>query len=217
MSGHVGHQGMGGYFLHSYEADTFRAAAYKTFNLHPEACFSQPPSSSSRYRQLRILYLPRAKLSDGRFVLNVKEMKQMIQSQSHLFLYSSVEIHTFDMKDQVRMTMESDILLSVHGAAVATMLFLLPNSAYVELRPPNFRDNWYNLQANQAGLIYRPMNNFSVELPPECPSIDDTLNPVAYQKCWKKVHFANFVVCVECLRDVLVQLHYDVNLRKYGI
>ena len=138
----------------------------------------------------------------------------MIQEDSR-FLYKSIPIHLLPMRDQVKETMEADIVISVHGAAVATILFLLPHSAYVELRPPNFRDNWYDLQTNQAGLIYRVMNNFSYPLPRSCPSIDSTLNPPAFQKCWRTVHFANFYICVECLRDVMDQLFYSVNLMKY--
>ena len=41
-------------------------------------------------------------------------------------------IHTIPMSEQVELTMRSDIVLSVHGAAVATIMFLLPNSAYIE-------------------------------------------------------------------------------------
>ena len=208
MNGHVGHLGMGGFFLHPVEADTFRAAAYKAFDLRPEDSFNR---SSTR---LRVLYLPRAKDKDQRLLLNVEEMESMIQEDSR-FLYKSIPIHLLPMRDQVKETMEADIVISVHGAAVATILFLLPHSAYVELRPPNFRDNWYDLQTNQAGLIYRVMNNFSYPLPRSCPSIDSTLNPPAFQKCWRTVHFANFNICVECLRDVMDQLFYSVNLLKY--
>lgn len=126
-------------------------------------------------------------------------------------------IHTIPMSEQVELTMRSDIVLSVHGAAVATIMFLLPNSAYIELRPPNFRDNWYNLLSYESRLIYVPMNNFSYPLPHECPDVDATLNPPKYQACWKKVHFANFHVCVECLKDILLNLFYTINTLKYSI
>lgn len=211
MNGHVGHQGMGGYYPHSYEADSFRAAVYKMYDLHPEECYNRTSS------KLSILYLPRANFRDGRILLNEAAVEAMINEEADLFSYRSLGIHLLPMKEQVLYTMQTDILLSVHGAAVATIMFLLPHSAFVELRPPNFRDNWYNLLANQAQLFYRPMNNFSYPLPSACPSIDDTLNPPAFQQCWKKVHFANFEVCVECLHDVLLQLYYDVNLLKYNM
>ena len=80
MNGHVGHLGMGGFFLHPVEADTFRAAAYKAFDLRPEDSFNR---SSTR---LRVLYLPRAKDKDQRLLLNVEEMESMIQEDSR-FLY----------------------------------------------------------------------------------------------------------------------------------
>lgn len=121
------------------------------------------------------------------------------------------------MKMQVLKTVQTDILISVHGAAVATLVFLLPGSSYIELRPPNFRDNWYNLVCNQGGLQHVAMNNFSVPLPSSCPSIRATLNPVKYQECWKTVHFANFYVCVDCLRSALLNQYYSVNWLKYGI
>ena len=121
------------------------------------------------------------------------------------------------MVEQVQITAETDILVSVHGAAVATILFLLPRSTYIELRPPNFRDNWYNLVCNQGGLQHVAMNNFSVPLPSSCPSIRATLDPVRYQKCWKTVHFANFYVCIECLRSILIEQFAAVNLLKYGV
>lgn len=85
MSGHVGHDGMGGYYTKPFEADTFRSAAYKTYNLDPSSCYKR---SSKR---LHILYLPRAKFSDGRNVLNEKEMEEMI-----LTLSVCVEHHSND-------------------------------------------------------------------------------------------------------------------------
>ena len=121
------------------------------------------------------------------------------------------------MEEQVRTTVETDILISVHGAAVATIVFLLPGSTYIELRPPNFRDNWYNLVCNQGRLQHVAMNNFSVPLPSSCPSIRATLDPVKYQACWRTVHFANFYVCIECLRSVLMEQYSAVNLLKYGV
>ena len=120
------------------------------------------------------------------------------------------------MVDQVLLTVNSDIIISVHGAAVATILFLLPHSSYIELCPPNFRDNWYQLLCNQGGLHHVAMNNFSVPLPPSCPSIRATLDPVKHQRCWKLVHYANFYVCVECLRSVLLQQYHLVRTLKYG-
>lgn len=71
---------------HPVEADTFRAAAYKAFNLRPEDSFNR---SSTR---LRVLYLPRAKDKDQRLLLNVEEMESMIQEDSR-FLYKSIPIH----------------------------------------------------------------------------------------------------------------------------
>ena len=121
------------------------------------------------------------------------------------------------MEEQVRTTVETDILISVHGAAAATIVFLLPRSTYIELRPPNFRDNWYNLVCNQVRLQHVAMKNFSFTLPASCPSIRATLDPVKYQMCWRTVHFANFYVCIECLRSVLIEQYSVVNLLKYGL
>lgn len=81
MSGHVGHDGMGGYYTKPFEADTFRAAAYKYYNLQPETCFQRSS------RKLHILYLPRARFSDGRNVLNEKEMEEMIGELSVFFFF----------------------------------------------------------------------------------------------------------------------------------
>lgn len=134
-----------------------------------------------------------------------------------MFNLTVSEIHTIPMQQQVLLTMKSDIVLSVHGAAAATILFLLPHSTYIELRPPNFRDNWYQIMCNQARLQHVAMNNFSYPLPSACPSIRATLDPVKHQLCWKRVHFANVEVCVECLHSVLLDQYYVVNLLKYGI
>ena len=79
MNGHVGHDGMGGYYTKPFEADIFRAAAYKRYGLEPSSCFNRSS------RQLRILYLPRAKFSDGRNVLNEMEMEAMISTLSVSF------------------------------------------------------------------------------------------------------------------------------------
>lgn len=121
------------------------------------------------------------------------------------------------MSEQVAITMNSDIVIAVHGAAAATIVFLLPHSSFIEFRPPNFRDNWYQIMCNQAQLQHVAMNNFSVPLPLACPSIRATLDPVKHQLCWKKVHFANVYVCVECLRSVLLNQHRTVSVLKYGV
>ena len=76
MNGHVGHDGMGGYYTKPFEADTFRSAAYKYFHLDPSSCFRRTS------RRLQLLYLPRAKFSDGRNVLNTEEMEKMILNLS---------------------------------------------------------------------------------------------------------------------------------------
>ena len=76
ISGHVDHDGRGGYFPYPFEADILRGAAYKYYAI------STPSFYQRSTRRLEVLYLPRDKKSKGRQLLNVEEMEEMIESKT---------------------------------------------------------------------------------------------------------------------------------------
>ena len=71
-----------------------------------------------------------------------------------MYQYREELIDALPMKEQVDITLQTDILMSVHRAAMATIVFLLPHSAVIELRPPYFRDNWYHVTSTSAKLVH---------------------------------------------------------------
>ena len=76
ISGHLNHDGRGGYFKYPYEADVLRAASYKAYGLAVSSYFKR----SSNH--LNILYLPRDTKSKGRQLLNVNEMEGVVLSMT---------------------------------------------------------------------------------------------------------------------------------------
>ena len=74
VSGQVDHDGRGGYFPMPFEADILRAATYKHVGIAVENLYRRNSAV------LHVLYLPRDSKSNGRQLLNVDAMEDMIRS-----------------------------------------------------------------------------------------------------------------------------------------
>ncbi|KAK8813297.1 hypothetical protein WA158_002889 [Blastocystis sp. Blastoise] len=210
VSGHIGHHGAGGYFYQLFESDLFRAYAYKYYNLRPQ-------SRLIPRARLNVLFLKRNPKSKGRQLLNSYDIKNAIARRPYLYSYKEELIDSYPMETQVQMTMETDIMIAVHGAAMATIVFMLPHSAVIELRPPYFRDNWYHVLCTAAKLIPIIHNNFSIPLPAACPSPDVTLIPAKYKACWLAVHYQDFTVDFLYLRELIEYAYRQVVHYKYHL
>ena len=56
--------------------------------------------------------------------------------------------------EQIRVFMNSDILLAVYGSEMVNALFMLPQSAVVEIYPPFWDDNQYSQYVISLGLAH---------------------------------------------------------------
>lgn len=74
ISGHVDHDGRGGYFPYPYEGDVLRSATYKHYAIHVDRLYQREST------QLNVLYLPRDTKSNGRQVLNTDEVIHLFDS-----------------------------------------------------------------------------------------------------------------------------------------
>lgn len=57
--------------------------------------------------------------------------------------------------EQVISMFSIDILFSVHGAGLTSVVFMLPGSAVLEIFPPMFRKPYYMMVSRASGVVYR--------------------------------------------------------------
>ena len=102
-------------FSNRREVDLFRRAAYARYR------------SSKRNNWVTIL----ARRTRCRRIMNLSEMEKMIRS-----FHRKVEVVSFELtsfKYQVDTMRNTDILISIHGAALVNIVFMQPGSTLIEL------------------------------------------------------------------------------------
>ena len=57
--------------------------------------------------------------------------------------------------EQVISMFSIDILFSVHGAGLTSVVFMLPRSAVLEIFPPKFLKPYYRVVSRSSGVVYR--------------------------------------------------------------
>ena len=123
--------------------DLFRRAAYARYR------------SSKRKNWVTIL----ARRTRCRRIMNLSEMKKMIRS-----FHRKVEVVSFELtsfKYQVDTMRNTDILISIHGAALVNIVFMQPGSTLIELIHPLMRAPFYELLSVFASLRYVDVRNFT--------------------------------------------------------
>lgn len=89
---------------------------------------------SNTFPKKRRIYLSRSKATQ-RFVLNEEEVIALLQRHSfEIVYYEELSIH-----EQIRLTSEANLLVSIHGAGLANAIFMNPDSIVLEFR----RDKMY--------------------------------------------------------------------------
>ncbi len=106
-----------------------------------------------RYRSLKRLTIV-VRRNTTRQILNFEDMVEAIRLQ---FSQLKIEVHDFGFYSftrQIEIIEQTDILLSMHGAAMAHVVFLRPGSFIIELFPFRFRKTIYQNLARSLGIHY---------------------------------------------------------------
>ena len=130
-------------FSNRMEVDLFRRAAYSRYR------------SSKRKNWVTIL----ARRTRCRRILNLSELEKMVRS-----FHRKVEVVSFESSSfeyQVDTMRNTDILISIHGAALVNIIFMQPESTLIELIHPLMRAPFYELLSVFASLKYVDVRNFT--------------------------------------------------------
>ena len=61
--------------------------------------------------------------------------------------------------EQVISMFSIDILFTVHGAGLTSLLFMLPGSGVIEVFPPLFRKRYYMIVSRESNIVYRRISD----------------------------------------------------------
>lgn len=64
--------------------------------------------------------------------------------------------------EQVISMFSIDILFTVHGAGLTSLLFMLPGSGVVEVFPPLFRKPYYMMVSRSSDIVYRRISETKI-------------------------------------------------------
>ena len=64
--------------------------------------------------------------------------------------------------EQVISMFSIDILFSVHGAGLTSVVFMLPGSGVLEIFPPRFRKPYYMMVSRASNIVYRRISETRV-------------------------------------------------------
>jgi capsular polysaccharide biosynthesis protein len=87
-------------------------------------------STTNRSRRI---YVSR-EYSRGRKVVNEKEVQDFLQKEG----FEIVHLENASFREQVQMFAETEILVSIHGAALTNLIFMPPAGRVIELYPSGF-------------------------------------------------------------------------------
>ena len=90
-----------------------------------------------------------------RGIVNVEEVSAALKE---VFQESDVDVFRFDeitIKKQIKIVRDADVLVGVHGDALAMMLFMVKNTSVIEIMPYKLTcRNWFEKAAEFCGLRY---------------------------------------------------------------
>ena len=130
-------------FSNRRQVDLLRRAAYARYR------------SSKRMNWVTIL----ARRTHCRRIMNLSELEKMVRSFHRKVEVVSFEATSFEY--QVDTMRNTDILISVHGAALVNVVFMQPDSTLIELIHPLMRAPFYELLSVFASLNYVGVRNFT--------------------------------------------------------
>jgi hypothetical protein len=115
--------------------------------------FFEAPRDVTRSENVEVVVINR---SYHRRILNIQDVAACLQDVvPHVTNVSVVGFETMSLRRQIEVVRAADILVGMHGSALALQLFMRENSSVVEIFPYRFtcRD-WYERAANFSNLRY---------------------------------------------------------------
>lgn len=97
--------------------------------------------------------------SNCRRILNYDEMEQMIRSTGKTVSVVKFEGKTFD--EQVNIMRNTHVLITVHGAALVNIVFMLPGGTLLEIIHPTLYAPFYKLLSLYASLQHVEFRNMT--------------------------------------------------------
>ena len=97
----------------------------------------------------------------NRKIANEEELLEGTQSKYPNFTIQGVQIDTFEMRQQLQMILDTDILIGMHGAGLTHALFLPPQAGLIELYPTYWSpsNQHFKAIARWRGLHYAQHQN----------------------------------------------------------
>lgn len=121
--------------------------------------FSRLPGFEKLYRPGKKFQVTIVKRKAVRRVINLNEVVDALQKN---FIELNITIYDFDdlsLPDQVAIMDNTDLFISMHGAAMAQLVFMRPGTFVIELFPYGFRKYIYQNLARSVGVYYTYWQN----------------------------------------------------------
>lgn len=87
----------------------------------------------------------------GRFIANKKEVSKVLLKYS----FTTVYPHEHDLREQVGIFSQAEIIIGIHGAGLTNLLWASKNAKVIEILPSNRRADHYTKLARELGLSYQ--------------------------------------------------------------
>lgn len=145
----------------------------------------------------------------NRKLLNIHKLVNTIKNYFPNDNVSLKYFEEYSIKSQILALKDTDIFISVHGSALANLLWMKPGSYIIEIFPYQFtcRD-WYEKAAKFMKLNY-------ISYHPHGIDETDLSNPSeALQKCYKGKWKCSSSNCLDILRDQNVDVNLDLFQKK---
>ena len=95
---------------------------------------------------------------ETRNIHGIDHLMRMVKRRYPEAIINVVDFAQIPIKQQVQLVIDTDILIGVHGAALLHLLWLQPEAAFVEIRPPGFNIQGFRRYATILGTNYFTVN-----------------------------------------------------------
>ena len=122
------------------------------------------------------------------------------------------------MSQQVKMAVTWDLVIAVHGGALAVIVYMLPHSCVIELRPPYFRDRWYYINSRWSRINLIPLSNLTSVPPKPCAKVPfERIGSTLQPECFKVIHYASSYVNMNDFNEHMNEILVTLDVEKYSV
>eukprot|EP00906_Rhabdomonas_costata_P006036 RCo008908 len=93
----------------------------------------------------------------SRAMANTNAVAKVLSSQLGLEVFTTMTESSMPFSEQIRLWATADIVLTMHGSGLSSLVFLPPHGCVVEVFPPGFLNGLYIQMAMSRRLCYLPM------------------------------------------------------------